>query len=160
MTIRDVTAGGVRIRVVTVKKLGHCIIRGIYCFRTIEQVQAAVKPYVAIFDQTKLEWTTHQYVLPHYLAYGAGDLPRIGWPTQGIFRFRHLGGDVYDTVAVRLDPKPEDAAVGGLARLNTVLAHRPHDIIRPVVADEDRVVPAAELADMLGRLTDWDEEDT
>jgi hypothetical protein len=99
----DVTARGVPIRVVAVKWPGHWIIRGIFCFKSIEEVEAKVRPFVAIVPPEELEWTSHSYAFPAYLAYGTGDLPRIGWPGGGVFLFAHQGGDVYRGDARRLD---------------------------------------------------------
>lgn len=99
----DVAAACVPIQVVAVKWPGHWIIRGIFCFESIETVTAKVRPFVVVMPQDELEWTNHEYRLPGYLAYGTGDLPRIGWPGQGVFLFAHSGGDVYRGDARRLD---------------------------------------------------------
>jgi hypothetical protein len=100
--IVDVSAYGVPVRVVAVKWPGNWIIRGIYCFESVEQVAAKVRPFVAIVPPEELEWTTHRYSLPGYLVYGTGDLPRWGWPDTGVFLFPHSGGDVYRGPARRL----------------------------------------------------------
>lgn len=101
--IPDVTARGVRIQVVAVKWPGHWILRGIFAFKSMPEIIRKIQPYLALIPTDELEWSEHEYMLPHYLAYGDGDLPRIGWPGQGVFLFEHQDHDTYGSKARKLD---------------------------------------------------------
>jgi hypothetical protein len=84
---------GVPITVVAAKKPGQWIARGIRCFATADVVRSDVEAVVGRLDD-EIEWSTCTYHLPHYLVYGSGDLPEIGWP-NGVWLFEHAGNDRY-----------------------------------------------------------------
>lgn len=102
----DVQAGSVPVNVVAVKWPGHWIIRAIGVFSyTNDDLRSWIEPFVMLSDGP-LEWRHHQYHIPHYLAYGDGDLPRWGWPPQGVFLFRYQGNYTYGPRAEKLRGTP------------------------------------------------------
>jgi hypothetical protein len=96
--MKEVQAAGVPIWVVSAKKPGHWIVRGI---GTWHSPQKEVERYVGRVDP-EIEWTQFKYFLPAYLFYGSGDIPAIA-PQRGVYRFDYQGNDVYREDAVRLD---------------------------------------------------------
>lgn len=83
--MNDVTAKGVTYTVVSVKKPGEFIVRGIKKWSSPEAVRKRMEKYVAIIDQDELEWTFHDYLVPHYMEYGSGDIPRHWRPVDGVY---------------------------------------------------------------------------
>lgn len=93
--MKDVTALGVKFTVVAAKVEGEFIVRGIKKWTTPEALRVKLEPYVAVFDPEAVEWTFHDYFLPHYLQYGSGDIPRLAAATDGIYLHRHIDHDSY-----------------------------------------------------------------
>jgi hypothetical protein len=93
--MEKVSSKGVTYTVVSCKLPGEFILRGIKRFSTPEGVKFKLMPFVALFQNSTLEWTFFNYHLPAYLEYGSGDIPRLGCSTDGAYVHRFLGGNRY-----------------------------------------------------------------
>ena len=67
--MEDVKCRG-SLNVVAAKLPGEWIVRGIYAWKTFDEIRREVEKYVGVLDP-RIEWTQHQYDLPYYLMYGA-----------------------------------------------------------------------------------------
>lgn len=94
--MNDVSAKGVTYTVVSAKKPGEFIVRGIKKWSTPESVRNQMQKYVAIVDPDELEWTFHNYFVPHYMEYGSGDIPARFVATDGIYIHRFVGVQTCD----------------------------------------------------------------
>lgn len=79
----DAEARCVPVTVVAVKWPGHCIIRAMRCFSSVEDVTHLIRPYVAALPPDELEWTHHTYKFPGYLVYGSGELLGLNTAERG-----------------------------------------------------------------------------
>lgn len=85
--MKDQPASCITYTVVSAKKPGHFIVRGIKKWTTPDALQGKVQKFVALFDPEEIEWTFHDYKVPWYMEYGNGDLPRHGHGGDGIYVF-------------------------------------------------------------------------
>lgn len=106
MTAVDARALSVSLTVVAAKKPGHWIVRAMCPFATEDALRRSAERHVGTLDP-EIEWTTHVYAgWPGYVVYGSGDLPRLGWPPPGVYRFDWVIDDCYARDAVRLGDAP------------------------------------------------------